>query len=103
MEETQEITLHLTNVQNQARWAFLINEARMHIKALIPVTRRANVNITSSGNLLSGEREKLIMEIAELDDRFEAGEIAEDEYRNIRSDKKNKLVSVTERIKKIGV
>ncbi len=52
---------------------------------------------------LSREREKLILEIAELDDRFEAGEIAEGEYRNIRSDKKKKLVSITERIKKSGV
>jgi hypothetical protein len=52
---------------------------------------------------LAGEREKLIMEIAELDDKYEAGEIAEGEYRNIRLSKKKRLVSITERIKQGGV
>jgi cytochrome c551/c552 len=52
---------------------------------------------------LSREREKLILEIAELDDRFEAGEIAEGEYRDIRSGKKKRLMSITEKIKKSGV
>jgi len=58
---------------------------------------------TLNEEVLSREREKLILEIAELDDKYEAGEIAEGEYRDIRSGKKKKLVSITERIKKGGV
>lgn len=36
-------------------------------------------------------RERLLHELAELDDRFQAGEISQDEYQKLRSKKKSKL------------
>ncbi|HEX3035684.1 MAG TPA: cytochrome c [Thermodesulfobacteriota bacterium] len=50
---------------------------------------------------LKEQREILIREIAELDDKFEAGEISEGEYRKERSQKKEKLLDVARRAKGI--
>jgi mono/diheme cytochrome c family protein len=49
---------------------------------------------------LEKERNKLIREIAELDDRFQAEEMPEEEYRELRSKSKAKLIEITRRIKK---
>jgi len=49
---------------------------------------------------LEMERRSLIEEIAELDDRFEAKEITEAEYRGMRSKKKERLIEITRKIKK---
>src|SRR3989337_38441 len=49
---------------------------------------------------LEEERKTLIQEIAKLDDSFEAKEITEEEYRNRRSKKKQRLVEITRIIKK---
>ena len=49
---------------------------------------------------LEEERKTLIQEIAKLDDSFEAKEITEEEYRNRRSKKKQRLVEITLIIKK---
>ena len=49
---------------------------------------------------LEEERKTLIKEIAKLDDSFEAKEITEEEYRNRRSKKKQRLVEITLIIKK---
>ena len=38
------------------------------------------------------EKEQLLMEIASLDDDFEAGNISEGEYRKIRAERKNRLI-----------
>lgn len=48
---------------------------------------------------LDEERKKLIQEIAELDDRFAAKEIGEGEYKEIRSEKKERLVEIIKRLK----
>lgn len=48
---------------------------------------------------LKEHREGLIRDIAELDDKFEAGEISEGEYRKERSQKKKKLLDITRRAK----
>ncbi len=49
---------------------------------------------------LEKERKKLIQEIAELDNKFEAKEIGEEEYKKMRSYKKERLVEITGRVKK---
>ncbi len=49
---------------------------------------------------LEEERKTLIQEIAKLDDSFEAKEITQEEYRNRRSKKKQRLVEITRIIKK---
>jgi hypothetical protein len=45
------------------------------------------------------KRSALIKEIAELDDRFEAGGIDEASYRKIRETKKAELIEVTRRLR----
>ncbi|MBI2487219.1 MAG: hypothetical protein HYW01_09725, partial [Deltaproteobacteria bacterium] len=49
---------------------------------------------------LEKERRNLIQGIAELDDRFQAREIHEEEYMRVRSKKKEKLIEITRRIKR---
>jgi hypothetical protein len=48
---------------------------------------------------LEGERKRLIQEIAALDDRFAAKEIGEEEYKDLRSRKKERLVEITQQLK----
>jgi hypothetical protein len=66
--------------------------------------KRTNVvkNKASSMMDLEKERENLILEIADLDNRFQAKEITEEEYREVRSKKKDKLIEVIRKIKKRG-
>jgi len=47
---------------------------------------------------LEDKREVLIKEIAELDDRFEAREIKEEEYKKLRDEKKSKLLEISNKI-----
>jgi mono/diheme cytochrome c family protein len=49
---------------------------------------------------LEKERKKLIQEIAELDNKFEAKEIGEEEYKKMRSGKKEKLVGIIRKTNK---
>ncbi|NIP38751.1 MAG: c-type cytochrome [Candidatus Dadabacteria bacterium] len=42
------------------------------------------------------KRDHLIKEIAELDDRFEAGDVEEEEYKKLREVKKNKLIELSD-------
>jgi len=65
------------------------------------IFNRQNININNRSKILKdwgSERQKLINDIADLDDRFEKKEILEDEYRNLRPQKKNKLISLIQRI-----
>ncbi|SRR5579884_461487 len=48
---------------------------------------------------LEGERKRLIQEIAALDDKFAAKEIGEEEYKDLRSRKKERLVEITQQLK----
>jgi hypothetical protein len=43
----------------------------------------------------------LIWEIARLDDSYEAKAIAEEEYRNERSKKKQRLIEITQMMKEV--
>jgi mono/diheme cytochrome c family protein len=56
-------------------------------------------NSTAISNL-EEEKAKLIQEIAELDDRFESKKIGEEEYKEMRSRKKENLIEITLKIKK---
>lgn len=49
---------------------------------------------------LEQERKNLIREIAELDDKFEANGIGEEEYKLLRAQKKDRLVEISRTIKK---
>ncbi|GIW47082.1 MAG: hypothetical protein KatS3mg078_0959 [Deltaproteobacteria bacterium] len=46
------------------------------------------------------ERHRLILEIAELDNKFESGDIEEEEYNRLRSEKKKRLVELTKLTRK---
>ena len=48
---------------------------------------------------LEGRRASLIKEIAELDDRREAGQVDEAEYKTLRDRKKEELLEVTRRLR----
>lgn len=48
---------------------------------------------------LENERKQLLVELADLDDRFEAGEISEELYQTDRSAMKQKLTEITRRLK----
>lgn len=48
---------------------------------------------------LDKERRDLVAAIAALDDRHEAGQLKTDEYKKVRSERKRKLVEVTEELK----
>jgi uncharacterized membrane protein len=49
---------------------------------------------TESDAETPGEKQKLLMEIAEMDDRFQDGLIEEQEYRKLRAAKKQKLLKI---------
>lgn len=58
-----------------------------------PFIRRKPVTIGESGEVgQMGEKEELLKEIAELDDRYAAGEIGTEEYEKLRRKKKKILV-----------
>jgi len=68
------------------------------------IFNRQNININNRSKILKdwgSEREILINEIAELDDKFEKGEIGENEYRADRERKKEKLIDVIQRVSRL--
>lgn len=56
----------------------------------------------STSQDLEDERKKLIQEIAGLDDRFAAKEIGEEEYKELRSKKKERLVEIIQQLKTLN-
>ena len=78
-------------------YSFVIKKKTKTVKD-IPTSSVSN-NSTSISNL-EEEKAKLIQEIVELDDRFESKEIGEEEYKEVRSRKKESLIEITRRIKK---
>jgi mono/diheme cytochrome c family protein len=74
---------------------------------LYSLMRRKKTKPVTEGNIysvgaeeLEKERRNLIERIAELDDRFQASEIPEEEYIQVRSKNKEKLIELTRKIKK---
>jgi hypothetical protein len=74
---------------------------------LYSLMRRKKTKPVTEGNIysvgaeeLEKERRNLIEGIAELDDRFQASEIPEEEYIQVRSKNKEKLIELTRKIKK---
>jgi hypothetical protein len=86
---------------SNSKWAFyLIVPIALAVAAIGIVVTRRKKNVPQSVNLVSAEnpdlKEKLLNEIAALDDSFEAGNIEEKEYQRLRSEKKRKLVTLSE-------
>jgi 50S ribosomal subunit-associated GTPase HflX len=74
---------------------------------LYSLMRRKKTKPVTEGNIysvgaeeLEKQRRNLIERIAELDDRFQASEIPEEEYIQVRSKNKEKLIELTRKIKK---
>jgi cytochrome c len=75
-------------------YSFVIR-SKGRVKEVSPPTQ-------SNSEVLEEERKKLIQEIAELDDRYEAKEIGEEEYKEIRSKKKERLVEIIHQVKTLN-
>jgi len=80
-------------------WLLLIPAAALVVfiilrrkkKVLVPETAEIDEKLEKEIADVSAERQKLLLQIARLDDRFEAGAIGEPEYRQLRSALKLKI------------
>jgi hypothetical protein len=48
-------------------------------------------------DVIIDDEERLLRDIAQLDDKFEKGDISEDDYRRLRHDKKERLIDLRQR------
>ena len=61
--------------------------------------RRSGMMQVDTSNTTEDERQKLFLEIARLDDEFEAGKVSKERYHMLRSEKKMRLVELMRRPK----
>jgi hypothetical protein len=66
---------------------------------LVYLIRRRRLQPVSSEDGLEQQRQRLLVELAHLDDDFEAGKIPEKSYRRLRSARKTQLVELMQRAK----
>jgi hypothetical protein len=59
--------------------------------------RKRGQPVSPEGNL-DQKRQRLLVELAQLDDSFEAGKIQEEDYRGLRSARKAQLVEVIQEL-----
>lgn len=77
------------------RWLGIgLTVAALAFGVAYPLLRRRRAPVLVSAQ---GDRDKLLAEVAQLDDSFEAGQIAEDEYKRLRSTKMARLMALSRR------
>jgi len=58
---------------------------------------RSRQSASLESDVIIDDEEILLREIAQLDDKFEKGDISEDKYQRLRRDKKERLVDLRQR------
>jgi len=61
-----------------------------------PVVRRRSRRLGAVPSESPTERRRILIEIARLDDDFEAGKLSEEEYQRLRAEKKAQLAAINE-------
>ncbi len=92
-----------TNTQGAVKWVVLTLTILAGGFVFIYLMRKKRVQTVSAGVSLAQRRHNLIAELAQLDDDFEAGKIAEEVYRRLRTTRKAQLVGLMQRSKEEGV
>ena len=89
-----------SGIGNRSGWVWLILIPVVAIIAVVGVlaAKRKNKPVTAptGGPITVDLKEKLLEEIAALDDDFSAGKVDEKEYNRLRAEKKRKLVTLME-------
>ncbi|MFQ5904101.1 MAG: hypothetical protein ACE5JO_10460 [Candidatus Binatia bacterium] len=83
-------------------FAFPLAKARKAKKSRLPSTSHPSTTGKDTAADLRQERKKLIIAIAELDDRHDAGELQGEDHRRARTPKLRKVVELTRQLKDQG-
>ena len=97
--EVQLSGLPQTNNQGVILWVVLILVVLGTGFGFVYLMRKRRLQPVSSEDSLDQKRQRLLIELAHLDDNFEAGKIPEKNYRRLRSVRKAQLVELMQRSK----
>lgn len=103
---TNEVSLRVAppqmNYQKALPWAALALAMVLGMGAGYFLLKRRPQTITQLEESPASERERLLREIARLDDQYELGTISEEDYRSLRSEKKARLLALPRRARGEG-
>ena len=97
--EVQLSGLPQTSNQGAILWVVLILVVLGTGFGFVYLMRKRRLQPVSSEDSLDQKRQRLLIELAHLDDNFEAGKIPEKSYRRLRSVRKAQLVELMQRSK----
>jgi len=97
--EVQLSGLPQTSNQGAILWVVLILVVLGTGFGFVYLMRKRRLQPVSSEDSLDQKRQRLLIELAHLDDNFEAGKIPEKNYRRLRSVRKAQLVELMQRSK----
>jgi hypothetical protein len=85
--------------QNIILWVALAVVALVLGFGIVFFRRNKQAQPVRAGGSLEQQKQKLLVEIARLDDTFESGSMSQTEYNKIRTEKKAQLLSLLQRAK----
>ena len=91
-----------TNNQGTVKWVAIVLTVLVGGFVFTYLVRKKRVQLVSAEGSLDQGRKRLLIELAQLDDDFEAGRIAEEVYRRLRTARKAQLVELMSRSKEEG-
>lgn len=91
-----------TNNQGTVKWVAIVLTVLVGGFVFTYLVRKKRVQPVSAEGSLDQGRKRLLIELAQLDDDFEAGRIAEEVYRRLRTARKAQLVELMSRSKEEG-
>lgn len=97
--EVQLSGLPQTSNQGAILWVVLILVVLGTGFGFVYLMRKRRLQPVSSEDSLDQKRQRLLIELAHLDDNFEGGKVQEEVYRRLRAEKKSQLVVLMQRSK----
>ena len=93
------LTIHLSDLpkagnQRTFTWVALGLIVPASVLVFVYMQRRMKLKPVSHQDSLARRKQRLIVELAELDDNFEGGTIPEEDYHKLRAEKKAQLVEL---------